>query len=111
MYNARQHGSALLFRVAEYRRRSGKEVREGAAEQTDGNNDKRRKAIKKNFKEIYYERQGYRIFNTYLIGINPIPVAVDNDYIIMPYVKPCHGSFVLRIKGKAEVERLRAGGI
>lgn len=67
--------------------------------------------IKKNFKEIYYVRQGYRIFNTYLIGINPIPVAVDNDDIIMPYVKPCHGSFVLRIKGKAEVKRLRAGGI
>ena len=63
--------------------------------------------IKKNFKEIYYVRQGYRIFNTYLIGINPIPVAVDNDDIIMPYVKPCHGSFVLRIKGKGEVERLR----
>ena len=39
--------------------------------------------IKKNFKEIYYVRQGYMIFNTYLIGINPIPVAVDNDYIIM----------------------------
>ena len=67
--------------------------------------------IKKNFKEIYYVRQGYRIFNTYLIGINPIPVAVDNDDIIMPYVKPCHGSFVLRIKGKAEVERLRAAGL
>ena len=67
--------------------------------------------IKKNFNEIYFVRQGYRIFNTYLIGINPIPVAVDNDDIIMPYVKPCHGSFVLRIKGKAEVERLRSGGV
>lgn len=66
--------------------------------------------IKKNFKEIYYVRQGYSIFNTYLIGIYPIPVAVENDDIIMPYVKPCHGSFVLKIKGKAEVERLRAGG-
>ena len=65
--------------------------------------------IKRNFKEIYYVRQGYRIFETYLIGSSPIPVAVDGDYVIMPYVKPCHGSFVLRIKGRAEVGRLRAG--
>jgi hypothetical protein len=35
-------------------------------------------------------------------------VAVDGDYVIMPYVKPCHGSFVLKIKGKMEAERLRA---
>jgi hypothetical protein len=33
----------------------------------------------------------------------------DFQYIIMPYVKPCYGRFVLRIKGKAEIERLRAG--
>ena len=65
--------------------------------------------IKKNFKEIFYVRQGYRIFDTYLIGDKTIPVAVDGDHVIMPYVKPCHGSFVLRIKGKAEVEKLRTG--
>ena len=65
--------------------------------------------IKKNFKEIYYVHQGYMIFNTYLIGMNPIPVAVENDYVIMPYVKPCHGSFVMRIKKKEEVETLRTG--
>jgi len=65
--------------------------------------------IKRNFKEIYYVRQGYMIFNTYLIGSNTIPVAVENDYVIMPYVKPCHGSFVLRLKGKEEVEKLRTG--
>ncbi|HLB70155.1 MAG: DUF1894 domain-containing protein [Candidatus Methanoperedens sp.] len=64
--------------------------------------------IKKNFKEIYYVKQGHRIFDTYLIGYNPIPVAVEGDYVIMPYVKPCYGSFVLKIKGKAEVEMLRA---
>jgi len=65
--------------------------------------------IKRNFKEIYYVRQGYRIFDTYLIGINPIPVAVEGDYVIMPYVKPCYGSFVLRIKSREEVEKLRTG--
>ncbi|MCX9011884.1 MAG: DUF1894 domain-containing protein [Candidatus Methanoperedens sp.] len=65
--------------------------------------------IKRNFKEIYYVQQGYRIFDTYLIGNNPIPVAVEDDDIIIPYVKPCHGCFVLRIKERHEVERLRAG--
>jgi len=65
--------------------------------------------IKNNFKEIYYVPAGYRIFDNYLVGVPPIPIAVDNDNIIMPYVKPCHGSFVLRIPGKKEVESLRAG--
>lgn len=65
--------------------------------------------IKRNFKEIYYMRQGYRIFDAYLIGSDPIPVAVEKDEIIIPYVKPCRGCFVLRIKGRDEVERLRAG--
>lgn len=64
--------------------------------------------IKKNFKEVYYVPAGYRIFDSYLIGIPPIPVAVEKNDIIVPYVKPCHGSFVLRIPGKGEVERLRA---
>ncbi len=65
--------------------------------------------IKRNFKEIYYVRQGYRIFDTYLIGSNPIHVAVENNDVIIPYIKPCHGCFVLRIKGRDEVERLRSG--
>ncbi len=63
--------------------------------------------IKKNFKEIHYVQAGYKIFNNYLIGIPPIPIGVDNEYIIIPYVKPCHGCFVLRIAGKEEVLKLR----
>ena len=65
--------------------------------------------IKKNFKEIYYVEAGFKIFDNYLIGVPPIPIAVDGDFIIMPYVKPCHGCFVLRIPGKEEVERMRKG--
>ncbi len=65
--------------------------------------------IKKNFKEIYYVPAGFKIFDTYLIGVPPIPVAVEGEDVIMPYVKPCHGSFVLRIKGKEEAERLKKG--
>ncbi|MCE8425837.1 MAG: DUF1894 domain-containing protein [Candidatus Methanoperedens sp.] len=63
--------------------------------------------IKSNFKEIYYVEAGFKIFDNYLIGVPPIPIAVDGDFIIMPYVKPCHGCFVLRIPGKEEGERLR----
>ena len=65
--------------------------------------------IKDNFKEVYYVPAGYKIFDSFLIGIPPIPIAVDNEDVILTYVKPCHGSFVLRITSKEEVERLRKG--
>jgi len=64
--------------------------------------------IKNNFKEVYYVPKGHRIFNTCLIGNDSIPVAVDGDYVVLPYVKPCRGSFVLRIKSKEEGKRLRS---
>ena len=65
--------------------------------------------IKKNFKEIFYVPPGFRIFDNYLVGLPPIPLAVDGSDVILPYVKPCHGCFVLRIPGGEEVERLRKG--
>jgi hypothetical protein len=65
--------------------------------------------IKKNFKEIFYVPAGFKIFDTYLIGVPPVPIAVDCENIILPFVKPCHGCFVLRIPGKEEAERLRKG--
>jgi len=65
--------------------------------------------IKKKFREIHYVPAGFRIFGIYLIGVSPIPIAVDGDDVILPYIKPCHGSFVLRIPGKEEAVRLRAG--
>ncbi len=67
--------------------------------------------IKKNFKEVYYVPAGYRIFDNYLVGLPPIPLAVDAGDVIMPYVKPCHGCFVLRVPGGGEVERLRKGKV
>lgn len=65
--------------------------------------------IRSKFKEVYFVDPGYKIFDSYLIGVPPIPLAVENDGIILPYVKPCHGTFVLRINSKEEVERLRNG--
>ncbi|GFO96179.1 hypothetical protein ig2599ANME_0366 [groundwater metagenome] len=66
--------------------------------------------IKKNFKEIFYVPPGFKIFDNYLVGLPPIPLAVDAGDVIMPYVKPCHGCFVLRIPGGEEVGRLRKRG-
>lgn len=63
--------------------------------------------IKKNCTEIYYVEAGFRIFDNYLIGVPPIPLGIENDDIILPYVKPCHGCFVLKIPGKEEILRLR----
>ncbi len=54
---------------------------------------------------------GAKIFDNYLIGVPPIPIAIEGEDVILPYVKPCHGSFVLRIPGKEEVERVRKGGV
>ncbi|MCX9086778.1 MAG: DUF1894 domain-containing protein, partial [Candidatus Methanoperedens sp.] len=31
--------------------------------------------IKKNFNEVYYVPAGYKIFDNYLVGVPPIPIA------------------------------------
>jgi hypothetical protein len=67
--------------------------------------------IKKNFKEIFYVPPGFKIFDNYLVGLPPIPLAVDAGDVIMPFVKPCLGCFVLRVPGGGEVERLRKGKV
>ena len=65
--------------------------------------------IRKNFKEIYDVPAGFKIFDGYLVGVAPIPIAIDGEFIILPYVKPCHGCFVLKIPAGEEVERMRKG--
>ena len=64
--------------------------------------------IKNNIKEVYEVKPGYKLFGIYLIGIPPIFVGIEGDYVIFPYIKPCHGAFVLKMKGVEELERLRA---
>jgi hypothetical protein len=63
--------------------------------------------IKTNIKEVYEVKPGYKLFDIYLIGIPPILVGIEGDHVIFPYIKPCHGAFVLKIKGGEELERLR----
>jgi hypothetical protein len=65
-----------------------------------------REFIRTNFKEVYEVEPGYKLFDVYLIGVPPIFVGVENGCIIFPYVKPCHGTFVLKIKDGEEINRL-----
>ncbi|MDD4255258.1 MAG: DUF1894 domain-containing protein [Methanofollis sp.] len=67
-----------------------------------------REFIKKHYREYYDVMPGYRIFDLALIGVPPIPIGVDGDYVIFPYTKPCHGTFVLRVEGKEEIQKLRS---
>jgi hypothetical protein len=66
-----------------------------------------REFMKKHFTEIYEVKPGYKLFDSYLIGVPPIPIGVEGDNIIFPYTKPCHGTFVLKAEGKEEIARLR----
>ncbi|QSZ66581.1 DUF1894 domain-containing protein [Methanofollis aquaemaris] len=64
--------------------------------------------IKKHYRETYEVQPGYKIFDLALIGVPPIPIGVDGDSVIFPYTKPCHGTFVLKVEGKEEIEKLRS---
>lgn len=66
-----------------------------------------REFIKGNFKEVYAVEPGYKLFDAYLIGVSPIFVGVEDGSVIFPYVKPCHGTFVLKIEGEEEIDKLR----
>lgn len=65
-----------------------------------------REFIRRNFKEVYEVEPGYKLFDVYLIGIPPILIGVEDGYVIFPYIKPCHGTFVLKIKDGDEIGRL-----
>ena len=65
-----------------------------------------REYIKGNFKEVYEVEPGYKLFDVYLIGVSPIFVGVEDGKVIFPYVKPCHGTFVLKIEDEEEAKRV-----
>ncbi len=62
--------------------------------------------IRKHFKEVYQVEPGFKLFDVYLIGVPPIFIGVEDSHVIFPYVKPCHGTFVLKIKDEDEVKSL-----
>jgi len=66
-----------------------------------------REYVKEHFPERYEVEPGYRIFESYIIGLPPIFIGVEGITVFFPYTKPCHGTFLLRIESPEEVERLR----
>jgi hypothetical protein len=67
-----------------------------------------REYIKNNFKEVIEVPPGYRIFDVFLIGVPPLFVGIEGEDVIIPFTKPCYGTYVMRIKGGEEIEKLRA---
>jgi len=63
--------------------------------------------IRQHFREFIDVQPGFKIFDIHLIGIPPIAIGLDADFIVFPYTKPCHGTFLLRIEDTAEAARLR----
>jgi hypothetical protein len=57
--------------------------------------------------EVYYVGAAFAVFDRRLIGAPPVPVGVGPAYIMVSYVKPCHGSFVLKIRG-TKIPRVRS---
>ena len=63
--------------------------------------------IRNHFKESIEVQPGFKVFDTHIIGVPPVSVALDGDFVIFPFTKPCHGTFLLRVEDKAEADRLR----
>jgi hypothetical protein len=63
--------------------------------------------VKEHFAERYEVEPGFRIFESYIIGLPPIFIGVEGNAVFFPYTKPCHGTFLLRIESPEETERLR----
>ena len=64
--------------------------------------------IEKNSDEVYYVNPGYKIFKDYyIIGVPPIAMGAKGDDLLFTYVKPCHGTFVMKIESEEEIKRLR----
>jgi hypothetical protein len=67
-----------------------------------------REYVKEHFAERYEVEPGFRIFESYIIGLPPIFVGVEGDVVFFPFTKPCHGTFLLRIESPEEVAHLRS---
>jgi hypothetical protein len=66
--------------------------------------------ILSNYWETYYVEPGYTVLGLRILGDEYVPIAVEDNTnnLIIPYTKPCMGTFVVRIKNvPEEVERIR----
>jgi hypothetical protein len=67
--------------------------------------------IRSNFWETYYVDPGYTVLGLRIVGYEYIPIAVEDNTnnLILPYTKPCMGTFVVRIKNVPdEVQKIRS---
>ena len=64
--------------------------------------------ILKHFAEYRTVQPGVKIFDTHIVGIPPITIGLDGDYVIFPFTKPCHGTFLLRVQDADEADRIRS---
>ncbi len=67
-----------------------------------------REYVEAHCKEIYYLNPGFKLLEKAVIGIPPIAIGTDGDFLILPYTKPCYGTFLLRVECPDEIVRLRA---
>jgi hypothetical protein len=67
-----------------------------------------REYIKKHFPEYIDVQPGFSVFDIHVIGLPPVAIGLDHDFVIFPYTKPCHGTFLLRVEDADEAARLRA---
>ena len=66
-----------------------------------------REYILSHFPEHFEVLPGYKIFEKYLIGVPPLYIAVDGDDVIIPYTKPCYGTFLIRVPDPGMAAELR----
>jgi hypothetical protein len=67
-----------------------------------------REYVRSNFKESIDVQPGFKVFDVHVIGLPPIAIGLDGDFVVFPYTKPCHGTFLLRVEDGVEAARLRA---
>ncbi len=58
--------------------------------------------------EVYYIDPGFKLLEKAVIGIPPIAVGVEGEFLILPYTKPCYGTYLLRVESPDEIKRLRS---
>ncbi|MDD1677173.1 MAG: DUF1894 domain-containing protein [Methanomicrobiales archaeon] len=66
--------------------------------------------VEKKYPEIYYVDPGYKIFDRHIIGVPPIAIGLENDFVVFPFTKPCYGTFLLKIECHEEAQRVRLLG-
>ncbi|KUG15649.1 hypothetical protein ASZ90_014694 [hydrocarbon metagenome] len=63
--------------------------------------------IEEHCPEVYYVNPGFRIFEKAIIGVPPIAIGIENSFVILPYTKPCYGTFILRVDSASEADMIR----